>query len=44
MTSRLENREAANGAIEAMLGLEKYLAQYPEQWLVLDSAFVEDAA
>ena len=23
--------------------LAKYLVQYPEQWLVLDSAFVEDA-
>ena len=36
MTSRLENREAAKGAIEAMLGLEKYLAQSGLEPVLLD--------
>ncbi|PYV20259.1 MAG: alkylhydroperoxidase, partial [Acidobacteria bacterium] len=36
MTSRLENREAVNGALEAMLGLEKYLAQSGLEPVLLD--------
>ena len=36
MTPRLENREAAKGAIEAMLGLEKYLAQSGLEPVLLD--------
>ena len=36
MTSRLKNREAAKAAIEAMLGLEKYLAQSGLEPVLLD--------
>ena len=42
------NAELINGIHPALLEvgrvIEKYIAAYPEQWLILDPAFVEDAA